>query len=54
MKSIIDINADEFNDDPTRGNPRLYREITPDYGQVHREGQKAFKELARKYLNTKS
>tara|TARA_Y100000310_G_C20285089_1_gene624470 strand:- start:202 stop:369 length:168 start_codon:yes stop_codon:yes gene_type:complete len=55
MESIIDLNAEEFNDDPTRGNPRLYREgLARDHSRTHQKGLESFRRLAGRYLNTNS
>lgn len=45
--AVVVVGAKEFNDDSGRVNDRLYREVTPDFEKVHREGLRAAEYLKR-------
>jgi|WetSurMetagenome_2_1015567.scaffolds.fasta_scaffold665750_2 hypothetical protein len=48
MLDDLDIDGEEFNDDPDRVHP-VYREIAPDYDKSHRKGLLALERLKKKY-----
>ena len=50
IDSVVDINAEELNDDLERQGSGLYREIRPDFDGAHRKALKARDWLKKKYF----